>query len=163
MDSHIEREAERAKVMARLADARERDAAYCRERDALEAEVRAKKRELARHLSSFNSFTLEKLACQLRSLADPAIGRAISETLTLARQAEGAYKSAEVLERRGLGGLRRRTVSNALEIADVMVAIKAARLDFESLLTAPRPDDLEAMLEARLEPIRRQVARLNGF
>lgn len=162
MDAQIEREAERAKVLTRLADARERDTAYCRKRDALEAEIREKRRELARHLETFNSYTLEKLEAQLRSLADPAISQAISETISLGRKAESAYKTTSVLEKR-VSGTRRRTVSNALEIADVLASIKATRGEFEALLTAPKPDDLDAHLAAKLEPLRLAVSRLNGF
>lgn len=162
MDAQIERETERTKVLARLADARKRDMEYCRKRDALEAEIRAKRLELSRHIETFSSFTLEQMEGQLRLLADPSIARAITETLNLESQARNAFKTTTVLEKL-VGGTHRRTVSNALEIADALALIRAARGDFEALLTAPHPDDLDAQLAARLEPLRRAVSRLHGF
>lgn len=155
-------EIRRAELLVRLVQAEKVGAAYATKRGELEAEIHAKQAELARHLETYNPTTEEKIRAKLIALADPSIARALAETANLASKARLAFGVKPVIQRR-VGGTYRRTISNSLEIAECLARIKTARTELESLQAQPRPDDLQVRLDDLLEPLRAEVARLNGF
>ena len=159
MNAHAE--TQRTALMADLVEARARAEAHAEKRARLEAEIRAKQMQLARHLETLGP-TVEQLEGGIVKLADPAISQAIAETTNLANKTRAAFRTTPVLKR-SLAGTQARQVSNALEIADVLARIQAARQELEALLMAPRPGDLDARITALLDPLRAAVGRLHGI
>lgn len=172
-EAQAKNEAERAKLLVRLAeferDEAKRAATVANVRPALvqriaelEAELNATRQELRQIDTSFTYITGDKLRSQLRRLADPRIGQAITQLHDLGEKARHAFRSVEFSERTAIGR-RRRQSSNALEIADVLGSISGVVSELESMQEAERPADLAAYLDGKIEPIKVAVQKLHGL
>lgn len=171
-EAQSEREAERAGLLVRLSDLEKRqaeDGAKAEETRAatvariaeLEASLAQARKDLAA-IEAPNGITLDKLRGKLRRLSDPRIGEAIVQLYDLFDKARGAFATGNFRVKKMLGYAHDVT-SNALPIADVMADIKRARLELEALQEQQRPDDLDAVIAAKLDPIRLAVRNLHGF
>lgn len=171
-EAQSEREAERAGLLAQLSDLEKRqaeDGAKAEETRAatvariaeLEASLDQARKALAA-IAAPSSFTLDKLRGKLRRLADPRIGEAIVELSDLSDKARGAFVTGSIRVKKMLGYSLSAT-SNALPIADVLADIRKTQIELEALQEQQRPDDLDAVIAAKLDPIRLEVRRLAGF
>lgn len=171
-EAQSEREAERAGLLDRLADLEKRqaeDGAQAEETRAatvariaeLEASLATARKDLAA-IEAPNGITLDQLRGKLRRLADPRIGEAIMELSDLFDKARGAFVTGNFRVKKMLGYSSEAT-SNALPIADALADIKQARIELETLQEQQRPDDLDAVIAAKINPIRMAVRKLNGF
>lgn len=168
------REVERAELLERLAGFEAAEAKRLAKIDGarpeleqkvaeLEAALEAARRELRELVDGPSSFTGQKLRGKLSKLADPRIDRAIGTLRDLEGEARKAFSYGTVLgQRRLAGGHDKRTVSNAIEVADVMADCRAAIGDLELLKIAKRPDDLAEVLAAHVEPLKVAVRKLSG-
>lgn len=127
----------------------------------LDAQLKEARAELVR-LEVPSSFSIEKLRGKLRRLADPRFAEAIRQLSDLADKARQQFVVREA-RTRTLHGHQRTTKSNALDIADVLADCRAAQLELEAMQEAARPDDLDAVIAAKLDPIRQVVRKLHGL
>lgn len=172
-EAQAKNEAERAKLLVRLAeferDEAKRAATVANVRPPLvqriaelEAELNATRLELRQIDTGFTPITGDKLRSKLRRLADPRIGQAITQLHDLGEKARHAFRSVEISERT-VTGRRKRLVSNALEIADLLGGISGIVTELKALEEAERPDDLAAYLDGKIEPIKVAVQKLLGL
>lgn len=171
-EAQSEREAERAGLLVRLSaleKSQAEDGAIAEKMRAaavariaeLEASLAQARKELAATVAP-SSFSIDKLRGKLRRLADPRIGAAIEQLLDLGEKARHAFSIGTSRVRR-LHGTSTSETSNALPIADVLADIRKTRIELEALAEQERPDDLDAVIAAKLDPIRLEVRRLAGF
>lgn len=171
-DVQFEREAERAVLLAQLAkveqDEAKRAAAVekvkpdlLKRHAALKAELAATEREI-KALDPTPSFTIEKTRGKLRKLADPRIGQAVNQLRDLESKARAAWRHGTRRVKRLAGGHSVFTESNALEVADVVAEIRAGMGELEALAEAARPDDLAALLAAKIAQAKQSVGKLGG-
>lgn len=173
-EAQSEREAERAALLVRLsaleksqaedgAKAEKMRAAAVARIAELEASLKKARTDLAALAvaEAPKGFFVDDLRGKLRRLADPRIGEAIMQLSDLSDQARGAFATRTGRVRR-LGGKSTIEINNALPIADVMADIQRTRLELEALQEQQRPDDLDAVIAAKLDPIRLDVRNLRG-
>ena len=55
------------------------------------------------------------------------------------------------------------STSNALQIADVMADCRRVQLELEAMKEAARPDDLDAVIAAKIDPIKQAVRKLHDL
>lgn len=173
-EAQSEREAERAALLVRLSALEKSQAEDSAKSEKMRAAALARIAELEAGLKKArtdlnlaasaapNTITLDKLRGKLRRLADPRIGVAIMQLSDLSDQARGAFATRTGRVRR-LGGKSTIEINNALPIADVMADIQRTKLELEALQEQQRPDDLDAVIAAKLETVRVGVRNLRGF
>lgn len=171
-DVQAEREAERAALLAQLAQVEQDEAkraatvekvkpVLLKKFAELKAELAATEREL-KALEGIPSFTIENTRGKLRRLSDPRIWQAITQLRDLESKARDAFRHGTRRVKRLAGGHDVFTESNALEVADVVAEIRAAMGELEALAEAARPDDLAALLAAKIEQAKQSVGKLGG-
>lgn len=171
-EAQSEREAQRAGLLVQLASlekrlaedgaqAEKKRAALVQRITALEAQLNEARADL-RKIEVPDSFSIEKLRGKLRRLADPRFAVAIRQLSDLSDKARHQFAAREQRVRTILG-VRRAIASNALEIADILAACRRVQLEFEAMQEAARPDDLDSVIAAKVDPIRQAVRDLHGL
>ncbi|WP_310445923.1 hypothetical protein [Thiobacillus sp.] len=171
-EAQAEKEVQRAGWLVRLAELEKRQAEdgvhFDKKRESLsqqiadlEGKLNAARAEL-RKLEAPNPVSIEKLRGKLRRLADPKIGAAIVQLSDLSEKARHKFSSG-AHRVRTFRGVVRETTSNALQIADVMADCRRVQLELEAMQEAARPDDLDAVIAAKIDPIKQAVRKLHGL
>lgn len=172
-EAQASKEAERADLLALLAQYEEAEAARGavleKARPALaikiaelEAALNAARRELAA-LDTGTPLTGDRLRTKLRRLADPRIGQAIDHLIELSDKARDGFAGGTRRVRLLTGGYTTEQVSNGLMVSDLLADINQARRDLEALQHAKRPDDLAARLDGIIDPLKKAVQKLHGL
>lgn len=168
--AQVDREAERAAILEEMDAQIAKDAeiaATCAEAEAkvlakigkAEAELAAARKALAdlRGANSMSGFRVEKLKGKLRRLADPRIDQAIRECHDLFDRARHGFGVGTVYWRNRRGESTPVQASNATSVAERMADCRTAIATLEALQVAARPDDLDAVIEIILAPLRTKI------
>lgn len=174
-EAQAEREAERTGLLAKLVEveytegelgkqAHEARTKALAEIKRLEAKLAEEKRtlsDIAQGAAGMGA-SAQRLRGRLQKLSDPLYEQAKAELNDLHEKARDAF-STHTFALPMVVGLKPSTHTNALEIAEALSDIRRTQAVLSSMQEAARPDHLENVIEAMLEPIRLTVRKLNGF
>ncbi|MDP1906611.1 MAG: hypothetical protein Q8M09_20625 [Pseudomonadota bacterium] len=176
-EAQDERETERNALLAELVQAEQRDqaagAAAAEGSEKLTAKIEKLEAQLLAAREELNLLTAggaagihaANIRGRLRKLADPRIQSAIADVSRFWNMARHRFASRQVPKPAGVffRGKTAVTESNAATIAEIMAACVAAREQLEAMQEAPRPDDLDGVIEHLVGPVRADLRTLSGL